>query len=81
MPFPGALCVPPYLDSIVPLSEPVEKITSNFHSQLRRDLKKNRTRYRLQQVLDSADIEHAHNDDAPTLRKRKVWLRGSPGRD
>ncbi len=59
--FPGALSVPPYLDSIVPLSEPVEKITSNFHSQLRRDLKKNRTRYRLQQVMDSADIERVDN--------------------
>lgn len=61
MSFPGALCVPPYLDSIVPLFEPVEEITSNFHSQLRRDLKKNRTRYHLQQVLDSADIEHVNS--------------------
>lgn len=61
MPFPGSLNVPPYLDSIVPLSDPVEEIASNFHSQLRRDLKKNRTRYRLQQVLDSADIEHVNN--------------------
>lgn len=61
MPFPGALSVPPYLDSIISLSDPIEKITSNFHSQLRRDLKKNRTRYRLQQVLDSADIEHINN--------------------
>ena len=62
MPIPGAMCVPAYLSSIVPLGRPVEEITSNYHSQLRRELKKNRTRYRLQQVLDSAEIERVDRD-------------------
>lgn len=62
MPIPGALCVPSYLSSIVPLGRPIEEITSNYHSQLRRELKKNRTRYRLQQVLDSAEIERVDRD-------------------
>lgn len=62
MPFPGALCVPPYLNSIVPLTKPVEDITSHFHGPLRRYLKNYRTHYRLQQVVDSADIERVDNE-------------------
>lgn len=62
MPFPGSLSLPPYLNSVVPLTKPIEKITSNFHGQLRRYLKNNRTRYRLQQVVDGADIERIDNE-------------------
>lgn len=57
MPFPGALCVPFLLSSIIPLHRSIEEITANFHSQLRRDLRKYLTSYRLQQVLDSDEIE------------------------
>jgi hypothetical protein len=57
LPFPGAMCVPSYLGSIVPLGRSIEEITSNYHSQLRRELKKNRPRYHLRQVLDSGEIE------------------------
>lgn len=56
-PVPGALCVPFLLSSIIPLGRPIEEITENFHSQLRRDLRKYLTSYRLQQVMDSDEIE------------------------
>jgi hypothetical protein len=62
MPFPGALRVPALLSSVVPLGRPIDEITANYHSQLRRELRKNRARYRLQQVLDSAGIEHADSE-------------------
>ena len=57
IPFPGSMCVPSLLNSIVPLGRPIDEITANFHSQLRRNLKKNRRSYRLRQVLDNAEIE------------------------
>lgn len=62
IPFPGAMRVPALLNSVVPLGRPIEEITSNFHSQLRRDLQKNRMRYHLRQVLDSAEIEHVDRE-------------------
>jgi hypothetical protein len=62
IPFPGAMCVPAYLGSIVPLGRSIEEITANYHSQLRRELKKHRPRYRLQQVLDSAEIEYVDHE-------------------
>ena len=40
IPFPGSMCVPSLLNSIVPLGRPIDEITANFHSQLRRNLKK-----------------------------------------
>ncbi len=62
MPFPGTLCIPSLLSSIVPLGRPIEEITSNFHSQLRRELPKKRKSYRMQQVLDNAEIERADRE-------------------
>jgi hypothetical protein len=62
MPFPGALRVPCMLGSVVPLGRSVEEITSGFHSQLRRELKKNRERYRFQQVLKDDEIEKANRE-------------------
>ena len=57
VPLPGAIRVPTFLGSRVRLGRPIEEITSNFHSQLRRELKKARSRYRLRQVLDNGEIE------------------------
>jgi len=62
LPFPGAMCVPSYLGSIVTLGRSIEEITGNYHSQLRRELKKNRPRYRLLQVLESAEIERVDRE-------------------
>lgn len=62
MPFPGALRIPSTLSSVVPLGRPIEEITSNFHSQLRRELTKKRKNYRMQQVLDSTEIERVDRE-------------------
>lgn len=58
VPFPGAICIPALLSSIIPLGRPIEDITANYHSQLRRELKKNRIRYRFQQVQNESEIEY-----------------------
>lgn len=58
-PSPGALCVPLLLNSVVPLNRSIEEIISNFHSQLRRDLKKNRARYYLKKIISDSEIDHA----------------------
>lgn len=84
IPFPGTLCVPALLSSTVPLGRPIEEITANFHSQLRRELPKKRKGYRMQQVLDSAEIERVdremlrpyanarHGDDAAQIELGEV---------
>jgi len=59
---PGALHIPWMLSSIVPLGRMIEDITAEYHSQLRRDLHKNRSRYCLQQVTDEREIELADRD-------------------
>lgn len=84
IPFPGTLCIPALLSSIVPLGRTIEDVTSNFHSQLRRELPKKRKSYRMQQVLDSAEIERVdremlrpyanarHGDDAAQIELGEV---------
>lgn len=62
MPLPGALKVPCMLGSVVPLGRAVEEITAGFHGQLRRELRKNRERYRLRQVLADDEIEKADRE-------------------
>lgn len=62
LPFPGALKVPSYLGSRVSLGRPLEEIMVNFHSQLRRELKKTRPRYQLRQVTADAEIERVDRD-------------------
>lgn len=60
--FPGAIKVPHMLGSVVPLTRSIEEITSNFHGQLRREIKRNRESYRLQQVLSDDVIEKVNRD-------------------
>ncbi len=62
LPTPGSLCVPLLLNSIVALGKPIEEIMAEFHSQLRRELKKNRLRYRLQRVIREIEINSADRD-------------------
>jgi hypothetical protein len=59
MPTPGALCVPQYLSAVVPLSRSIEEITARYNTELRRNLRKNRLRYRMQQALNDDEIESA----------------------
>ena len=62
MPFPGTLRIPSTLSSVVPLGRLIEEIISSFHSQLRRELTKKRKNYRMQQVLDSTEIERVDRE-------------------
>ena len=59
MPIPGALCVPRYLRTIVPLGRSIEEIMAGYDDKLRRTLLKQRPRYRLQQVLTNAETDRA----------------------
>ncbi|MGE8063639.1 hypothetical protein [Pseudomonas sp. NPDC089569] len=59
MPTPGALCVPQYLSAVVPLSRSIDEITAKYNTELRRNLRKNRLRYRMKQALNDDEIENA----------------------
>jgi hypothetical protein len=59
MPTPGALCVPQYLSAVVPLRRSIDDITARYNTELRRNLRKNRLRYRMQQALNDDEIESA----------------------
>ena len=63
VPFPGALHVPGYLSAIVPLGgRPIEEITARYSRELQRTLRKLRPRYRLQQVVDEAEIDRVDRE-------------------
>lgn len=59
MPTPGALRVPQYLSAVVPLSRSIDEITARYNTELRRNLRKNRLRYRMKQALNDDEIETA----------------------
>lgn len=62
MPIPGALYVPQYLSAVVPLSRSIDEITAKYNSELRRNLRKNRLRYRMKQALNDDEIETADRE-------------------
>lgn len=84
IPLPGALRVPLYVSAIVPLGRPIEEITARYHRDLQRTLRKLRPRYRLQQVVDEAEIDRVdrellqpyakarHGDAASQLGQKEV---------
>ena len=62
LPIPGALSVPKYLRAIVPLGRPIEEIMAGYDSELRRSLRKHRSSYRMQQVLDNSEVGRLNLD-------------------
>lgn len=62
MPTLGALYVPQYLSAVVPLSRSIDEITARYNTELRRNLRKNRTRYRMKQALNDDEIETADRE-------------------
>lgn len=62
MPTLGALSVPQYLSAVVPLSRSIEDITARYNTELRRNLRKNRLRYRMKQALNDDEIEIADRE-------------------
>ncbi|VVN99491.1 hypothetical protein [Pseudomonas fluorescens] len=62
MPTLGALYVPQCLSAIVPLSRSIDEITAKYNTELRRNLRKNRLRYRMKQALSDDEIESADRE-------------------
>jgi hypothetical protein len=62
MPTVGALYVPQYLSAVVPLSKSIDEITARYNTELRRNLRKNRLRYRMKQALNDDEIESADRE-------------------
>jgi hypothetical protein len=62
MPTVGALYVPQYLSTVVPLSKSIDEITARYNTELRRNLRKNRLRYRMKQALNDDEIESADRE-------------------
>lgn len=62
MPTLGALYVPQYLSAVVPLSKSIDEITARYNTELRRNLRKNRLRYRMKQALNDDEIESADRE-------------------
>ena len=58
----GALSVPLYLSAVVPLGRSIEEITTKYDSELRRNIRKNRPRYRMVQTLLDEEIEKADRE-------------------
>jgi hypothetical protein len=62
MPTVGALYVPQYLSAVVSLSKSIDEITARYNTELRRNLRKNRLRYRMKQALNDDEIESADRE-------------------
>ncbi|MHC8367356.1 hypothetical protein ACYZT9_16250 [Pseudomonas sp. ZT5P21] len=62
IPTVGALYVPHYLSAVVPLSRSLDEITARYNAELRRNLRKNRLRYRMKQALNDDEIGSADRD-------------------
>jgi hypothetical protein len=62
MPTVGALYVPQYLSAVVPLSKSIDEITARYNAELRRNLRKNRLRYRMKRALNDDEIESADRE-------------------
>jgi hypothetical protein len=62
MPILGALYVPQYLSAVVPLSRSIDEITARYNTELRRNLRKNRLRYRMKQALNDDEIDIADRE-------------------
>lgn len=61
-PTTGALSVPLYLSAVVPLGRSIEDISAKYDSELRRNNRKHRPRYRMVQTLVDEEIEKADRE-------------------
>jgi len=59
LPFAGALCVPNYLSSMLPLDRPFEKLLENMGKDTVKFFNKQRSRYQVQPITSAQDIAHA----------------------
>jgi hypothetical protein len=62
MPSAGALFVPHYLSAIIPLGRPLEEIIARYDGELRRNIRKCRPLYRMQQALTDDELDKADRE-------------------
>ncbi|MEF9900762.1 MAG: hypothetical protein RR736_21165 [Pseudomonas sp.] len=62
MPSVGALYVPHYLSAVIPLGRPLEEIIARYDGELRRNIRKCRPLYRMQQVSTDEEIAKADRE-------------------
>ena len=62
IPIPGALCVPQFLTAVVPLGRSIEEVMAEYEYKLRRNISRQRTLYRRQQVMKEDEIDRAHRE-------------------
>jgi len=58
MPLPGAICMPNYLSTILPLDRPLEELIRRINKDKLRFYRKNREAYRFRQLLNDEEIEY-----------------------
>jgi hypothetical protein len=58
MPFPGAICVPNFLSTVLPLDRPIEELILRMNKEKLRFYQKNRESYHFRLLLDDEEIEH-----------------------
>lgn len=57
MPFPGAICVPNYLSTVLPLDRPIEELILRMNKDKLRFYRKNRESYHFRPLLEDEEIE------------------------
>jgi hypothetical protein len=62
IPLPGALCVPWYLSSIVPLGRSIEAITADYGKSVRQFLHRHQAGYCRKQALSDAEIDRVDKE-------------------
>lgn len=58
MPIPGAICVPNYLSTVLPLDRPIEDLILRMNKDKLRFFRRNREAYHCRQLLEDEEIEH-----------------------
>lgn len=58
MPFPGAICVPNYLSTVLPLDRPIEELILRMNKDKLRHYRKNRDSYHFRPLLEDEEIAH-----------------------
>lgn len=61
LPFPGSLCIPRLVSTIVPLDRPIEEFVASLDSELRRRIKKQLPMCRIVRAVRDTDIAFAEN--------------------
>jgi hypothetical protein len=62
LPTPRALCVPRYVHAVAPLGRSIDEITAGYSDKLRRVIRQQLARCRVQQAVDDAEIDRTERE-------------------